>query len=241
MSYLNKRSRELELLDSSEISFADIKRNMFELNLINHYLGGHQITKDGLNNLLNTKKVHGTISIVEVGCGGGDNLRVLKEWAIKRKINVQLTGIDINAECIQYAKSVPCNNLISFIHSDYRDVQFNHRPDIIFSSLFTHHFYDQELIGLVKWMQQNSNLGFFINDLHRHPIAYYSIKAISSLFSKSYLVKNDAPLSVLRGFKRKDWQVIMNNAGIYNFNCEWKWAFRWLVTYINNGQSSNRI
>ncbi|MDQ2863747.1 MAG: hypothetical protein M3R50_08910, partial [Bacteroidota bacterium] len=47
--------------------------------------------------------------------------------------------------------------------------------------------------------------------------------------SKSYLVKNDAPLSVLRGFRKIEWQNIFEKAAIKNYNIEWKWAFRYLL------------
>ena len=78
-------------------------------------------------------------------------------------------------------------------------------------------------------MHQNAEKGFFIADLHRHPLAYYSIKWLTGLFSKSYLVKNDAPLSVLRGFSRKEWESLLTKAGIKNYSIRWKWAFRWLI------------
>jgi hypothetical protein len=82
-------------------------------------------------------------------------------------------------------------------------------------------------------MRSNSTIGFFINDLHRHPLAYHSIKWITKIFSKSYLVKNDAPLSVLRGFKRKEWKGLFQQAGIDNYELQWKWAFRWLIVSAN--------
>ncbi len=82
---------------------------------------------------------------------------------------------------------------------------------------------------MLQWMQQNSSKGFFINDLHRHPLAYYSIKWITKFFSKSYLVKNDAPLSVARGFKKEEWKYILNKAGIKTYTIQWQWAFRYLV------------
>jgi hypothetical protein len=78
-------------------------------------------------------------------------------------------------------------------------------------------------------MSKNAALGFFINDLHRHAFAYYSIRALTRLFSKSYLVKNDAPLSVLRGFKKKEFISLLNQAGIPNYTIRWRWAFRWLI------------
>jgi hypothetical protein len=130
-----------------------------------------------------------------------------------------------------YAKQLKLNEGIEFIWADYKDVEI--QPHIIFSSLFCHHFTDEELIFMLQWMKAKSSNGFFINDLHRNFFAYYSIKILTRLFSKSYLVKNDAPLSVQRGFKRKDWNTIFKKAGINNFNCQWRWAFRWLIIYTH--------
>jgi hypothetical protein len=78
-------------------------------------------------------------------------------------------------------------------------------------------------------MREQSSIGFFINDLHRHVLAYQSIRLLVSLFSRSYLVKNDAPLSVLRGFRRAEWKEVLHRAGIGHYTLKWKWAFRWLL------------
>lgn len=205
---------------------------MQELDFINQKLGGHAITLQGFKQLVkNTTEV---VHVVETGCGGGDNLRVIRNWAERHGLQVALTGIDINAQCIAYAESLPDNRGIQFICSDYREVEFEVTPDVVFSSLFCHHFTNEELIRMLHWMKVNSRLGFFINDLHRHPMAYYSIKLLTQLFSKSYLVKNDAPLSVKRGFTKKEWQQLFAAAGISNFYCQWKWAFRWLIISPNH-------
>ena len=84
---------------------------------------------------------------------------------------------------------------------------------------------------MILWMKENCKTGFFINDLQRHPLAYYSIKWITKLFSRSYLVKNDAPLSVARAFEKKEWEQIFLKAGIKNYSIRWKWAFRYLIVY----------
>lgn len=88
-------------------------------------------------------------------------------------------------------------------------------------------------------MGKNSTVGFFINDLHRHQLAYHSIKWLSRIFSKSYLVKNDAPLSVARGFTKSEWLSLIQSARISKFTIEWKWAFRWLIIVIGNNESSS--
>jgi 2-polyprenyl-3-methyl-5-hydroxy-6-metoxy-1,4-benzoquinol methylase len=222
----SKRSYEKELLDGNNIPFEDIKVTMKELEVINSYLGGHAITLQGFKKLLSTRR---SISVCEIGCGGGDNLKAIYRWAAKNNINVKCTGIDINPECIVYAKANCKGMNIHFIVSDYKYAMFEEKPDIIFSSLFCHHFTDDELASMLKWVKGNSRIGFFINDLHRHPIAYYLIKAITRLFSRSYLVKNDAPISVMRGFARKEWENIFEKAGVTNYTTEWKWAFRHLI------------
>lgn len=223
----NKRSYQKELLDRNDIPFEDIRRNMKELDIINTYLGGHRITIQGVKKLINDKKL---ITICEIGCGGGDNLKAINSWCKKNKINATLIGVDINPDCIAVAKDTlsSCNS--ELIVADYRTLSWReHQPDIIFSSLFCHHFTEVELQWMLTWMQRNAGLGFFINDLHRHPLAYYSIKWITRLFSKSYLVKNDAPLSVQRGFSKAEWEILITQSRTANAIILWKWAFRWLI------------
>ncbi|THU33498.1 methyltransferase domain-containing protein [Niastella caeni] len=230
------RSYQHELLDRPDIPFEDIKRNMQELNFINTWLGGHAITITGVEALVNK---NGPVTICEIGCGGGDNLAAIQKWCEKRNIKAAFIGIDINPHCIDVAANRQLNNT-QLIASDYKEVQLEMQPDIIFSSLFCHHFSDREMVKILQWMKTNARLGFFINDLHRHRLAYYSIKVLTALFSNSYLVKHDAPLSVARGFTKDEWLQFFNIAGISNFSIEWKWAFRWLIVFRNTEAGSSK-
>ncbi|RTL59563.1 MAG: methyltransferase domain-containing protein [Sphingobacteriales bacterium] len=230
MPDFSKRSYQKELLDRDDIPFEDIKRNMQELEFINKYLGGHQITIAGITSLLANHKKN-TITICEIGCGGGDNLKAISDWCKSKDLEAKFIGIDINKDCITYAKE-NCKDIdCDFILSDYKKKTFEINPDIIFSSLFCHHFTNEELVGQLNWMKENSFIGFFINDLHRHPLAYYSIKLLTRLFSKSYLVKNDAPLSVERGFRKDEIQKLVSLSACNRVNIKWKWAFRWLIIF----------
>lgn len=228
---INKRSYKKELLDGDNIAVADTLQTMKELNFINTWLGGHSITLKGFKTLLQKKK---SIAICELGCGGGDNLNVIYNWCLANKINAEVKGIDINENCRDVIQQT--NSSIKFISSDYREVKFTTKPDIIFSSLFCHHFTDEELVQMMLWMRTNAAQGFFINDLHRHKIAYYFIKFTTALFSGSYLIKNDGPLSVLRSFKKKEWKYILQKAGIKNYTIRWQWAFRYLIIVKNDQQ-----
>ncbi len=223
------KSYQLELLDQENIPFEDILLNMRELNTINTILGGHAITVKGFKKLLGSRK---KITVCEIGCGGGDNLVAIQQYCIKNNIEVKLIGVDIKLACIEVAqKNVLLQQNTSFICSDYAMVQFESKPDIIFSSLFCHHFSDGQLISQLKWMSNKAQLGFFINDLHRHWLAYVSIKILTKIFSSSYLVKNDAPLSVLRGFLASEWKQLFSEAGLPATRISWQWAFRHLIVY----------
>ncbi len=223
------KSYQLELLDQDNIPFEDILLNMRELNTINTLLGGHAITLKGFKELLAGRK---KITVCEIGCGGGDNLVAIQQFCKKNNIDIQLIGVDIKVACIEVAKQHPLLQLnTNFICSDYLMVEFDAKPDIIFSSLFCHHFNDDQLISQLKWMSDQAKLGFFINDLHRHWLAHTSIKLLTSIFSKSYLVKHDAPLSVLRGFVQSEWKKLFIQAGLTTAQITWQWAFRHLIIY----------
>jgi 2-polyprenyl-3-methyl-5-hydroxy-6-metoxy-1,4-benzoquinol methylase len=227
MVNLTHRSYIKELLDGDNIPFEDIKGTMQELNTINTFLGGHGITIGAVKLFTKQKEC---LHICEIGCGGGDNLQAIA------KVNntaFTYTGIDLKKECIDFAEQQYPKLNANWVASDYCKVNFQTKPDIIFSSLFCHHFTEEQLIFMMQWMKTNSTKGFFINDLQRNTLAFYLIKWLTKLFSKSYLVKNDASLSVARGFHKKEWKIIFEKAGIKNYTIQWKWAFRYLILCKN--------
>jgi len=227
---LTTRSYEKELMDGDNILFSDMAQTLKELNIVNSRLGGHAITLKGVKQLApdSTK-----LTVCEIGCGGGDNLfAIYKKW--NQKAPLEFVGIDLNQECITFARQQYPNLPCEWIVSDYAVINFReNKPDIIFSSLFCHHFTDEQLVFMLGWLRNNSRAGFFINDLHRHWLAFYLIRYITRFFSRSYLVKNDASLSVARSFKKKDWEKLLRRAGIENYSIRWQWAFRWLVVVKN--------
>ena len=138
----------------------------------------------------------------------------------------------MNADCIDYMKNA-CKEFsdIDGVVMDYRDyLKTNSNVDIVHCSLFCHHLKDDELTELFQYMNKHAKVGFVINDLQRHWFAYYSIKFLTRLLNGSSLVKNDAPLSVLRGFKKNELNALLDKSSVKKYSISWKWAFRYLVT-----------
>lgn len=240
MSKFSQRSYEHELLDAPNIPKELLFKNLRELDVVNRLLGGHAITLSGIKTLVVDKAK--TYRIVDIGCGGGDAMKQIAEWANKNKFKVELVGVDMNEDAIQFMKE-ECKEYsnITGIVSDYREyLKSNTNIDIVHCSLFCHHLKDDELIELFQYVNQYAKVGFIINDLQRHWFAYYSIKFLTRLLNGSTLVKNDAPLSVLRGFRKEELNELLKSASVKNFSVEWKWAFRYLTIKNFNTEVSEK-
>lgn len=230
MGKFDQRCYDKEIMDDLEVGGEILKQTLRELRTINRFLGGNYVTTSGLEILLDRDK-NRKYTIADIGCGGGDMLRVMADWASKNGYDCQFVGIDANDHTVAMAKeSLKNYSNVSFLTQNVFDREFeNTKVDVFTCTLFTHHFTDEELIVLMRVFKKSASLGIIVNDLHRHPLAYYSIKLLTRLFSKSPMVQNDGPLSVLRGFSRKDIRRVLQKAGMGAFNIQWNWAFRWRV------------
>ncbi len=235
------RSYKKELMDDLNLASEDLKKNLDELEFINTTLGGYKVLTSALNSLYQENKITTNqnhqenqkfVTLADIGSGGGDTLREIAKWFDKKNIKAKLIGIDANDFMIHYAQNKSQNfPQISYEKLNVFDIDAKNenKYDWATMSLFCHHFTDEELISIFKNVLKLTSKGFIINDLHRNPIAYYSIYFLTRLFNGSYLVKNDAPLSVLRGFKKQELIVLLEKAGIKNYRIKWQWAFRFQV------------
>ncbi|HWY10123.1 MAG TPA: methyltransferase domain-containing protein [Bacteroidia bacterium] len=226
---LSNRSTEKEYLDNDVIETKALYRNLLELDIINKRLGGYNASRNGLATILKTRK--NIESVLDIGFGGGDSIKQLSKFADRNKRYMFFYGVDLKSDCVKYAEEnlTLCTNK-KLICDDYRNIPSDllKETDIIHCSLFLHHLTDKEIIDLFKFAKANKCI-VLANDLHRHWLAYYSIKFLTALFSRSYLVKNDAPISVKRGFKKKELIALLKKAGIDNYSVKWSWAFRYIV------------
>lgn len=222
------RSNDIEIMDDLNCAGEVVDQTLRELETINTLLGGNHVTISGIKRLL-SKKSFANVTIADLGCGGGDILKLIALMGRKRGLKFDLTGIDANPNIIAFARknsegfpeiNYEVNNIFS---SDFRAKKY----DLILATLFMHHFTEDQLVEVFKSLKTQAAIGIVINDIHRHWLAFYSIRLLTKLFSKSKMVKYDAPLSVLRAFKKSELQSILQKAGIESYQLKWKWAFRW--------------
>jgi SAM-dependent methyltransferase len=228
-SKFNERSLQGELLDAPEVPAQLLVRNLRELDFLNRKSGGHRVSLEGIKMLMTEKKK--VYHIVDLGCGSGDLLRYIADWAFKRRINIKLTGVDVQPGAISYLKDKSSGYPeISGVTADYRSYLNGHSGmDIIVCSLFCHHLNNGELPWLLNKLNMQSDSGFVINDLQRTPLAYYAAAAMTRILGGSTLSRHDGPVSVLRGFKKKELQSLFQESGVNNYLIRRRPFFRLLA------------
>jgi 2-polyprenyl-3-methyl-5-hydroxy-6-metoxy-1,4-benzoquinol methylase len=224
-------------MDDLNCSGPVVAQTLRELEFINAWLGGNAVTLGGIEKLLRKQSREKEIVIADLGCGGGDMLKLIDRWATKNGYNVRLIGFDANPNIVdfarEHAKDYP---RISFETMDIFAEAFSiYTFDIVIGTLFYHHFSSGQLVNFFSALRKQTRTAILINDIHRHPVAYYSIKYLTAMFSKSPMVKMDAPISVMRAFHKKELLDILRRAGFGSVDIRWKWAFRWQVLAFSHG------
>lgn len=231
MTNLSKRSTLPELMDDPEADPAITRRSLEELIFINTYLGGYTVILNALQSLKPKLKAldRDYFRVVDLGCGSGDALRKIADWAKRQNMLFEGIGVDRNPVMVECAGSLSKDypNLSYRTQDVWHDAMFELKPDIVLNSLFCHHFDDAELVLLVERMYRLAGTAVIINDLQRHPLAYYSIKYLTQALSKSSQVRYDAPLSVARSLTRPEWKSVLKRARVDHYSLHWMWAFRW--------------
>ncbi len=214
-----KRSYKAEIMDDFSIQDERIDIALRELKTINKFLGGISTTKSALKYFVDSEKKE--IKVFDIGSGSSDNLTASNN----KSLRLQIISVDKNLRVLKSS-----DNTSEKINSDAFDLPFKDNScDIVHLALFLHHFKEYEIQKLLMEFLRIAKRGIIINDLQRSYLALIGIKLLTILFSKSEMVKNDAPLSVKRGFSKSELLKILSDAGIKNFIIRWKWAFRWMV------------
>jgi len=214
-----KKYYETELMDDFSIRDSRIDDALKELKIINNYLGGVSTTVSALKYFTRDKLL--SIKIIDVGSGSSDNLIIAKNTYP----NLQIISVDKNISVLNYSK-----NSLQKIDSDAYHPPFKDECcDIVHIALFLHHFNEDQIEKLLNEFLRICKKGIIINDLQRSLLALAGIKLLTVLFSKSILVKNDAPVSVKRSFNKSEIINFLRKSGISNYIIKYKWAFRWMV------------
>lgn len=230
------RSEEAEIMDDFAMKGEILQDALDKIAQINQLLGGNQLTLQGVQNLIAKIPKKTEITILDVGCGNGDILRILADFGLKNHFNFKLIGIDANNFTVNYARELSkdysnirfqCENIFSEAFAELKQ-------DIALCTLTLHHFKDNEIIQLMTVLNANSRIGIVINDLHRSTVSYRLFQVLCFVFRLNPMSREDGLISILRGFKKEELVHFSKKIKLSNHKIQWKWAFRyqWIISKL---------
>ena len=230
-----ERSEEEEIMDDLDYNGPILHDALNKLAKINQLLGGNGVTINGLKKALKNHSKSEAITIIDLGCGGGDILREVSRFGNRNGYKFHCIGIDANQHTVNYANTLSETyaniefKAIDIFSEEFKALNY----DLVLTTLFLHHFKNDELVSFLKPVLEKAKLGIVVNDLHRHKIAYYLFKMLCVTIKNKTIIE-DGLTSVLRGFKRQELEDISQQLQT-DFQIQWKWAFRfqWILKQEN--------
>lgn len=212
-----ERSLELEHLDKGDYTPQEYEGCIIELQRVNRWLGDASALRHSLLAEIEKQSLR-SFSVVDVGAGSGELLRVTANWARQRNSKAKLTGVELNPRsALSIAQSSEAFPEITAVRADAFHLPFVDRQfDYALCSLFTHHFRDDDVVAILKELRRVAARGIFVIDLHRHPIAYWFYTTVGRLFLHNRLIREDGALSILRSFTPDELAALARRAGLEN-------------------------
>lgn len=219
-------------MDGEGFSFLEYRQCLHDISRLSAWTGQSREIFKYIKNCYRQEEYteENPMVVMEIGFGSGDFLAFLAS----QKMHLKLIGIDLHPWAEKVAKERHGSHTgIEFLMGDIRTYALAKKPDVIISSLVLHHFSDQEIVDLVSWMNGHCRQGWIAGDLQRHHLAMYGVKLLSQVLRVCPIVKNDAPLSVCRSFRAKDWQRILGKSGVC---IERKFPFKYSLSLPIKGE-----
>ena len=206
-----------ELMDQP-CSYPDFRDCVRDIAVTTRVTLGYAPTMRFLRQAAASRASRAPLHVVDVGSGGGDTLRRVAVWAQRHRISVQLTGIDLNPHATRAATAMSAHSSrysrIHWLTGDVFADPVTQSPDLVISSLVTHHMEDEEIVRFLRWMEDHARLGWFVSDLVRSPRSYRLFGLLCRVMRLHRFVRNDGLVSIRRGFREPDWQRLLAAAGI---------------------------
>ena len=226
------RSAATELMDTEIVDAEDFGRCLSDLATVNRLTLAARPTLAWLRQATRDLPRGTPLAILDVASGHGDMLRAIRRWGDRRGLVLRLDGVDLNPySAVAATAATPDGMEIRFHTADVFTYAPAEPTDFVISSLFTHHLADADIVRFLRWMEATARRGWFVNDLHRHPISYHAFRLMSAVAGWHRFVQHDGPVSIARSFRRADWQGLLAAAGVPGA-VRWHVPFRFCVERV---------
>ena len=226
-----RRSDKLEYIDTGAYTPEEYEGCIGELQLVNRWMGDAHTLKKTLFREIEAESLT-SFSVLDVGAGSGELLRVTATRARQTGRRVSAVGLELNERSAE-SISEESNRFdeISSVRGDALRLPFPDSTfDYVICSLFTHHFVDEQVVQIFREMSRVARRRIFVIDLHRHPIAYLLYTTLGKLVLHNRLLRHDGALSILRSFKEDELLELGRRAELRGVWVERHFPFRLVLS-----------
>jgi 2-polyprenyl-3-methyl-5-hydroxy-6-metoxy-1,4-benzoquinol methylase len=226
----SRRSAQTEILDGP-VSTADLTDILRDLARFNGVMQGHRPVLQWLDRAAKNIPREQPLTLLDIGCGYGDLLRAIRDWARRRGRPLRLIGIDLSRQVIEVARSVtPVTDDIDYHAADIFAFTPSVPIDFVVTSLVTHHLPDEMIVRFLRWMEATVARGWMIYDLQRSIVPFYFIALAGRLLRLHPVVTYDGRISVARSLTRREWEARLADASIPRDVTDLRWfMFRFAI------------
>jgi len=188
-----------EIMDS--LPPAEARASLADLVRINRRWGGHSTLRKLLDDVIPTGE---EFSLLDIGAASGD----MGEYIHARRHGARVTSLDYIASHLEACPGIR-------VVGDAFQLPFAAGSfDYVFSSLFLHHFTDEEVVRLLAGFGRIARKRVLIIDLWRNPVPYYFISRTRRLFGWHPVSVYDGAISVEAAFTARELLDLARRAGL---------------------------
>ena len=213
----HRNSKLVELMDTPGCDRERLELTYRHFSLINPLLTGwYRIYTQYILPL--ARKRRSPISLLDVGCGGGDIPVRLGKWAAKDNIDMNITAIDPDPRALHYAGNrnhQPSGNIKFSSETAEELLHDNSSYDIVITNHVLHHLSDLHIPSFLEVLKQLARHYVLANDIRRSSPGYlffYLGTAMVPAFRHSF-IRTDGLLSIRRSFTPGELQKLTASLG----------------------------
>ena len=217
MGFLSEREPDLrEKMDDPDCDINQLRNTYRYFYIVNKLVSGWNfLFRSEILPLLKSSRQ--PITILDVGCGGGDLSAWLWKLSDHYRQRLSITGVDIDERAISFAKQNFSHRPITFRTAHTSDlVADGEQYDLVISNHLLHHLSQNDLTQLIDDAEQLATRKVLFNDIERSKMAYYSFSVITRPFFPHSFIREDGLTSIRRSYRRKElveelpseWEVV---------------------------------
>jgi ubiquinone/menaquinone biosynthesis C-methylase UbiE len=134
----------------------------------------------------------------------------LSAWAKRRDWTWTFTNLDVSVPALRLSRAGQ-NVAASALALPFRDASF----EVVVASQMTHHFFeDEQIVQHLREAWRVARRAILFTDLHRGLLPYALLRILFFLRRYPKHFRDDALLSIRRGFRPNELQSLAEQAGI---------------------------